>query len=274
VRAHPWIASRAATPALRRAHWKQFDTFARNLEPPYRNSARRLFNAERNALVSLLRRDLDEKGVTRRSVRRALRSVRQAFKNSFIGTWADTWRDLNARSSSLVTMQLGDDFDLTFDPASPQIQKLLRQRSSLVKGVPRNTRKALLSSIQEGATRGESRAQIVRRVENVYAQGFFKGSIRVPATADRIAMIARTETTAITNGTALAGVRSLEQDDLFDKEWNTQGDDRVRPEHSAMEGEKVAVDARFSNGLEYPQEPNCRCFLTFVRRRRRRPRRR
>jgi hypothetical protein len=54
-----------------------------------------------------------------------------------------------------------------------------------------------------------------------------------------------------------------------EKEWVTQGDDRVRDEHAAMEGERVPRDDNFSNGLDYPSEPNCRCgvLLHPVRRR-------
>ena len=49
-------------------------------------------------------------------------------------------------------------------------------------------------------------------------------------------------------------------------------DGKHGPDHVSMEGETVAVDAKFSNGLRYPRDPedgrpeeviNCRCYLTY-----------
>ena len=43
----------------------------------------------------------------------------------------------------------------------------------------------------------------------------------------------------------------------------------MRPDHQDIsEGglvgeETVGIDELFSNGLDYPQEPNCRCVVTF-----------
>lgn len=55
--------------------------------------------------------------------------------------------------------------------------------------------------------------------------------------------------------------------------WVTAKDDRVRDAHEALEGEAVDQDAKFSNGLEYPRDPNgeasevinCRCdVIDFI----------
>lgn len=47
------------------------------------------------------------------------------------------------------------------------------------------------------------------------------------------------------------------------KTWHTAGDDRVRPSHRALSGVTVAIDAVFWNGLSYPSDPFCRCWLSF-----------
>lgn len=47
------------------------------------------------------------------------------------------------------------------------------------------------------------------------------------------------------------------------KTWLSCRDERVRDEHALMDGETVGLNDKFSNGLEYPEEPNCRCVLTF-----------
>jgi SPP1 gp7 family putative phage head morphogenesis protein len=38
-------------------------------------------------------------------------------------------------------------------------------------------------------------------------------------------------------------------------------DNRTRPEHAKLNGQIVGLNEKFSNGLAYPQEPNCRCVL-------------
>jgi SPP1 gp7 family putative phage head morphogenesis protein len=49
------------------------------------------------------------------------------------------------------------------------------------------------------------------------------------------------------------------------KRWATVRDDRVRPEHQAMEGEVVKWDEYYSNGQMVPGESdyNCRCLSVF-----------
>jgi SPP1 gp7 family putative phage head morphogenesis protein len=43
------------------------------------------------------------------------------------------------------------------------------------------------------------------------------------------------------------------------KRWLSAGDGRVRPAHRALNGEVRGIDEAFSNGLQHPAEPNCRC---------------
>jgi SPP1 gp7 family putative phage head morphogenesis protein len=46
--------------------------------------------------------------------------------------------------------------------------------------------------------------------------------------------------------------------------WRATNDSRTRPEHAAMHGEEVGLDEPFSNGLDYPSEPNCRCYVEYT----------
>ena len=48
-----------------------------------------------------------------------------------------------------------------------------------------------------------------------------------------------------------------------DKIWRTSGDDRVRDEHAAMEGERVPINEPFSNGSMYPDSINERCTAEY-----------
>ena len=74
-------------------------------------------------------------------------------------------------------------------------------------------------------------------------------------------MFAQTETVAIVNGAALATV--MDSGKPYEKEWNTMGDELVRAAHAGQDKERRNLDEPFTNGVHYPQEPNCRCWLLF-----------
>lgn len=59
------------------------------------------------------------------------------------------------------------------------------------------------------------------------------------------------------------------EEDL-ERTWVTAGDDRVRPEHQRMNGEKVGFNATFSNGDTIPGESEfgCRCVVRYTVKRR------
>jgi SPP1 gp7 family putative phage head morphogenesis protein len=81
----------------------------------------------------------------------------------------------------------------------------------------------------------------------------------------RARLIGRTETTRVLNGAPLEALQQYgaTTDQTFTKSWLATLDDRVRDEHEAMHGETVPIDKQFSNGLDAPGEPNCRCGLTY-----------
>lgn len=90
-------------------------------------------------------------------------------------------------------------------------------------------------------------------------------------TAGRAQTIARTETlTAVSLGQAAAMADAATVIPNLKKMWLTADDDRVRPEHVAVDGEVKSWDAEFTNNLQFPRDPsgpadqviNCRC--TFV----------
>lgn len=103
--------------------------------------------------------------------------------------------------------------------------------------------------IRAGSEAGLPNDEIARNLRQFYAD-------RSPYKAMRIA---RTETT---KSATHATIEAARQSGLVDmKQWVTARDDRVRDEHAAMDGETVPLDATFSNGLEGPGEPNCRCVI-------------
>ena len=88
---------------------------------------------------------------------------------------------------------------------------------------------------------------------------------------ERAQLVARTETTRAWNGAQRRTLSEYEQESpettKVYKEWLNSGDDRVRDEHldepDGVGGEKRRIDETFSNGLQEPGEPNCRCTLLY-----------
>lgn len=74
--------------------------------------------------------------------------------------------------------------------------------------------------------------------------------------------IAQTEATNAFNAGQL---EVLSQNGYTHKQWLSMGDARVRPEHQTMNGEIRLLSEAFSNGLQYPQEINCRCIIVGVK---------
>jgi uncharacterized protein with gpF-like domain len=90
----------------------------------------------------------------------------------------------------------------------------------------------------------------------------------------RAERIARTEVVSASNQGSFMGAESLDVD--LDKEWISYVDDRTRDSHLPMPigvgGEVVGMNEPFSNGLDYPGDPdgeadeviNCRCTIGYA----------
>ena len=136
---------------------------------------------------------------------------------------------------------------------SKQIQKLIKDRAlEFSSSVTETTISKLDATLAEGIADGEGIIELSDRVSAVYDE----------FSTYRSDMIARTEATS---ANAQGSIEGWKQSGVANaKEWINSGDDRVRDEHqdgSGVGSEIVGLDAKFSNGLESPGEPNCRCVL-------------
>lgn len=266
------IGSPKWTRAQRRAAWKQFDAFARFFEPTIERTARRLFDDMRERLAALTRNTLiDEsvtrgvKGVTSDSVRDWQRAMGVQRKR-YHAQWAAEFRALTETQAEVVGGIVSGELGVSFDLYGPHLQRMIAARPNLLSGrVTGNTFRAIKATMAEGMRLGESTYLLAQRVESVFDKGLYRTvrgrRIQVLNATQRAKLIARTEATAITNRAAL--MSALDSGIATDKEWLTQGDDRVRDDHIAMEGEIVPSEEPFSNGLDEPSEPMCRCTLIF-----------
>ena len=141
----------------------------------------------------------------------------------------------------------------TFSTDLKRVQDFIKKRAELfAESVNSTTLSGLETTLAEGIEAGEGITALMDRVESVY-EAF---------PSYRSELVARTEATAANNEGIL---ESFKQSDVVNgKEWINSGDARVRVEHQdgvGVGGEIVKVGEKFSNGLQYPSEPNCRCVL-------------
>lgn len=142
----------------------------------------------------------------------------------------------------------------TFDDSSKRIQDLIKKRAKdFAEQVNSTTLDKLDATLAEGIAGGEGVDDLSARVSSVYDE----------FPTYRADLIGRTEATVANNQGLLEG---FQQSGVANgKEWINAGDARVRPEHQdypiGVGTEIVALTDAFTNGLPFPQEPNCRCVL-------------
>lgn len=127
--------------------------------------------------------------------------------------------------------------------------------------VNQTTENDLRRTLKAALDGGSTVAQIKKEVQRIfgYAEGF------------RNERIARTETISATNYGALEAIK---QSGIVDvkKEWIATLDNRTRESHADIDGEAVGIDDVFSNGLQFPGDPdgeaeeviNCRCTIVHI----------
>lgn len=134
-------------------------------------------------------------------------------------------------------------------------QYMLGHGMSRVRGINRTTRQTLASALARGVQAGESRAQLIDRVQSALS-----------ANRERAQVIADTEVhTSIQSGS----FESIRSSGMKYKTWLSSGDDATRMSHQLLNGRTIPMDERFDNGLLYPGDPagapgeiiNCRCDI-------------
>lgn len=160
---------------------------------------------------------------------------------------------VQAGKESLLLIEPQTDFQTT-----KRIQATIKRRAQdFAESVNTTTSEKLQATLAEGIAASEGIVELRNRVEDVY-KAF---------PAYRSEMIARTEATAANNEGILEGFK--QSDVATGKEWVATQDERTRDSHLAQNGEIVAVDKVFSNGLSFPGDGkgdpaetiNCRCVL-------------
>ena len=141
----------------------------------------------------------------------------------------------------------------------------------------------VVNIVEEGYAAGESVQEVASRINQQVDDWITPTSAatgeKAPMNGTRALTIARTETAA---GIGFADQEARFQVEkefnwVIEKEWLATQDARTRDSHARMDGERVLNDEQYSNGLNYPGDPNgdpaeiinCRCSETeFVKEKR------
>ncbi len=172
------------------------------------------------------------------------------------GDWERTVTPLIRKNADRAMASLASELGFSFDLVRPAIAAYVkREVAFLVTSITETTREKVQDAVTRGIEKGLGPREIAKALEELPAFN-----------RDRALLVARTEATRVTNGAPTEALiqRQAETGTRFVKIWTTAGDARVRDEHVALEGERVPVDAAFSNGLAFPSEPNCRCTLLYT----------
>lgn len=158
-----------------------------------------------------------------------------------------------------------------FSSNSSHVLGALVASQNLLRNIPNEVHQMIVQDIMAGLSKGESRQQIIDRIDLTLSM---MGSERWTS---RAATIATTETTRAANAGALAAAISAERSlGTMVKIWRDSSDHRVRETHQAVDGTELPLMQPFMVGgvpLMYPSEPmgppeeviGCRCDLTFRR---------
>lgn len=218
-----------------------------------------IINEKKELIIKLKDQDFTK------SIGRATKKIIQAFYKEQSKVWADfsipfieEWARTSGIYSS-VLLNPNSNFEVT-----PRMREILINRAKKYsKQITSTTAERVIDAISNSLEAGAGVNEIAEVIGSVYDE--------FPAW--RSALIARTEATFANND---GFIESYKQSGVVThKEWVNAGDDVVRDSHSeagGVGGEIVELDELFSNGCEYPGDPNgdpsevinCRCVLAPV----------
>lgn len=182
-------------------------------------------------------------------------------KLDLLKLWEKRLGPLVTSTGRTALKELSAELDVAFTVLEPTLLDYVRDETGwLIDKIDSTTRAELAKEFAAGLEAGESIPDLRGRLQDGW--GFSR---------KRAELIARSETTRATVGaqrTAMSDYQADNDDQVVEKSWLSARDARVRPEHQKLdeggaEEGWIGIDEKFSNGLEGPSEPRCRCSLLF-----------
>lgn len=238
------------------AHWKRVDrrrigwwgVLAKRIAP--------LYDAEAEAVAKAIRgRTPDQLALASSEAIEGLKPEWEKIMTAVLSALIEDFgneitEDLGGEPKSVS--QKEKQYKWTFDPMSLAIRAwIIKNGAASVTSILSTNLADVKRVILAGVDNNLGSAAIGANLQQFYTgQSEFKAM-----------RVARTE---VCKASSFGSLEAARQSGVAQKKtWLTSRDDRVRDEHAAMDGETVGLDKRFSNGLEFPSEPMCRCVLTF-----------
>lgn len=220
-----------------------------------------------------LRTKADERSklVGKAELRRKLRKGLDKFETQ----WIDNTREV---LSARVDVGYGVALELPFNMGSESELAGLRERGASMRAqalearaerafsyMNETTVEGVYATIEKGIDAGKTVQEIAGDLRSKFSD--------IEEIGSRAMTIARTEVlTAVSLGQASAMADAAKLIPDLMKMWLTADDDRVRHSHEQLHGDFVEHDEEFSNGLQFPRDPegdaseviNCRCTWIMV----------
>lgn len=248
----------------REAQWRAFDRSAAADEPKYRQAANEQFGRDQARVRRIVTSGTTRAdGLTPAQIERIIKAVGDAFSEDgeAYEEWLRGFEPLIGGTYRDGYTGTAKKFGYPVDIASPQVAAAIRERATrLATLVGRTTAREITAAVLAANEAGLSARQAAKLIDETVFGGM---------AGKRATVIARTETVGALNR---GNYDSAQASGVFQsKEWLTQGDDRVRDSHADIDGERVAIDGPFSNGLASPGDNDapadeviqCRCTLLF-----------
>lgn len=243
----------------RAALWRAFDERAKREEDPYIAAALAQFAFEQRDIDEILRRYAAGDPYITAAVNRILANYNPG--GDYHAQWLGRYTKLIGHTVNVGAENQKATVGFDFTLSNPRVQSIIRQRAAeLVKNVTETTKASIRAAVESGRSEGLGTREIAERIhETTFGE----------ITKTRAQTIARTETVGALNAGEYQA--ALDSGVMRSKTWVTQGDDRVRDTHRALDGVTIDLTAAFANGLRYPHAPgapakevvNCRCTLLF-----------
>ena len=194
--------------------------------------------------------------------------MRGPFRNELATLWVEVSKKFYRLAEAEISGKIiSDDFTEldVLDDAEFQAY-VSRAVAQKVTRVTNSTKNAIAQTIETGLRNGDSIRDIVGKLQSGLAFGRHRGFL-----------IARTEVIGASNGSTHFAYGKHYDRATTEKEWLATRDGRVRPSHSAANGQRVGFSETFSvghaqlmfpadteSGAGHPEEViNCRCTLLY-----------
>lgn len=238
--------------------WALFDINTKAAESTWESATARMLGEMKAEVLSLAAEYIrEEKAADGDSIISFMTALTSWLRGNGEKLMKRVLQPLVTSSAEAGVKRLAAQVGVSFATLQPGLLTYAQEETDfLVSVMGETTGKRVAEAVQAGLTEGETIQALRKRLEELPAFN-----------RERAKLVARTETTRAWNGAQRRALADWEKDQdegtLTFKEWLDSMDPRVRPEHRALRGEKRRVDEPYSNGLQEPSEPNCRCTQLF-----------